>query len=404
MENRYGYDYPDLTSDDSRDINRLLAERDGGRAVKSRPHVVSERAKPRPALGTNLHGYDYPALSSGDAADVAWRLDSDDRAARRAALDAATKPTAREVEKALSGEGTPSALEARQKEAEAARKADREPELAHWCFLDPQGALQGPYHRLQMRFWFEKGYFEMKTPVRFGLEGPFRMLGDVFGADVAGEYVLAFLDEAAIAKKRAQLGELANRPTTNPHGTWKQKHLKVPATTNNPFPNEDFESPGQELYWCCYQGKVEAAMKLIEAGADVHYMNHNQQDVLSAAAKSGSSELVRALVKCGCNVNHENMWHMTALHEAARHDRPDAIRALVDSGADMEIRDLDGYKPIHTACTTNAVGAIKELVLQGSTVAIRDNHNWTPIMHVLNHGQSAKKKAQIIQLIRKEME
>ena len=49
-----------------------------------------------------------------------------------------------------------------------------------------------------MRFWFEKGYFEMKTPVRRGPVGPFAMLGDVFGGDRPGEYmyVWAFLDEA----------------------------------------------------------------------------------------------------------------------------------------------------------------------------------------------------------------
>lgn len=401
-ENRYGYDYPDLTSDDSRDINRLLGER-ANAPVRTRPKTVSA-AVPRPALGTNLHGYDYPALRARDSADILQLLARDDAAARRRAIDAASPADARAVEKSLSGLGTPSAEEARQREAEVARKANAPVEEAHWCFLDPQGACQGPYHRLQMRFWFEKGYFEMKTPVRFGLDGAFRMLGDVFGAEAAGEYVLAFLDAAAIAKKRAKLAELADRPTQNPAGTWKQKHLKVAATPSNPFPNEDFENPGQELYWCCYQGKTDAALRLIESGADVRYVNHNHQDCLSAAAKSGSSDLVRALVKCGLDVNHETIYRMTALHEAARNDRPDCVRALCELGADMEIRDLDGYKPIHTACTVNAVSAIKELVLQGSTTAIRDNHNWTPIMHVLNHGQSAKKKAQIIQLIRKEME
>ena len=115
-------------------------------------------------------------------------------------------------------------------------------------------------------------------------------------------------------------------------------------------------------------------------------------------------EIIRALVKCGAPPSHENIWHMTPLHEAARANRGPAIRALVDLGADMEVRDLDGYKPIHTACTTNAVDAIRELVLLGSTTTIRDNHNWTPIMHVLNHGMDARKKAQIIQLIRKECE
>ncbi|KAH8096298.1 hypothetical protein JL720_3661 [Aureococcus anophagefferens] len=355
MANRYGYDYPDLTSDDSNDIKRVLAEREAN------PGAAPPRARPgraRPGhVGVNLYGYAYPELTASDGPDVLQLLNDRDR-------------------------------EFRLKEAGG----------------KIEGAVQGPYHRLQMRFWFEKGFFEMKTPVRFGLSGPFTMLGDAFGAAAAGEYVWAFLDDAAIAKKRDQAEELKNRPTQNPHGTWKQKHLKVPATRENPFPNEDFESPGQELYWCAHAGETRAALKLIEEGADVLWRNHNEQCILSAAAKAGDVEIIRALVKCGAPPSHENIWHMTPLHEAARANRGPAIRALVDLGADMEVRDLDGYKPIHTACTTNAVDAIRELVLLGSTTTIRDNHNWTPIMHVLNHGMDARKKAQIIQLIRKECE
>ena len=94
----------------------------------------------------------------------------------------------------------------------------------------------------------------------------------------------------------------------------------------------------------------------------------------------------------------------TALHDAAAANRADCVRALIDLGADMEARDLDGFKPIHAACAADAVEAVRELVLLGSTTTIRDNHNWTPIMHVLNHGMDARKKAQIIQLIRKECE
>ena len=393
MANRYGYDYPDLTSDDSNDIKRVLAEREAN------PGAAPPRARPgraRPGhVGVNLYGYSYPELTASDGPDVLQLLNDRDREFR-------LKEAGGKIE--VFGDGASSALEARQKENEAARANEQDAEPAHWCFLDPQGAVQGPYHRLQMRFWFEKGFFEMKTPVRFGLSGSFTMLGDAFGAAAAGEYVWAFLDDAAIAKKRDQAEELKNRPTQNPHGTWKQKHLKVPATRENPFPNEDFESPGQELYWCAHAGETRAALRLIEEGADVLWRNHNEQCILSAAAKAGDVEIIRALVKCGAPPSHENIWHMTPLHEAARANRGPAIRALVDLGADMEVRDLDGYKPIHTACTTNAVDAIRELVLLGSTTTIRDNHNWTPIMHVLNHGMDARKKAQIIQLIRKECE
>ena len=76
----------------------------------------------------------------------------------------------------------------------------------------------------------------------------------------------------------------------------------------------------------------------------------------------------------------------------------------MELGADMEARDVDGYKPVHAACANNAVDAVRALVVLGSTT-IRDNHNWTPIMHVLNNASMpARKKAQMIQLIRKEME
>ena len=40
MANRYGYDYPDLTSDDSNDIKRVLAEREAN------PGAAPPRARP----------------------------------------------------------------------------------------------------------------------------------------------------------------------------------------------------------------------------------------------------------------------------------------------------------------------------------------------------------------------
>ena len=53
--------------------------------------------------------------------------------------------------------------------------------------------------------------------MRFGLSGPFQMLGDVFGNDRPGEYVWAFLDEEQVAAKRLKAEELKSRPTQNPH-------------------------------------------------------------------------------------------------------------------------------------------------------------------------------------------
>uniref|UniRef100_K3X4C5 GYF domain-containing protein n=1 Tax=Globisporangium ultimum (strain ATCC 200006 / CBS 805.95 / DAOM BR144) TaxID=431595 RepID=K3X4C5_GLOUD len=39
-----------------------------------------------------------------------------------------------------------------------------------WFYLDPQGLQQGPFKSIEMREWFEAGYFKPHLPIRFGRE------------------------------------------------------------------------------------------------------------------------------------------------------------------------------------------------------------------------------------------
>lgn len=49
-----------------------------------------------------------------------------------------------------------------------------------WFYLDPQGSQQGPFKSVEMREWFEAGYFKPHLPIRFGREGTFTPLANQF--------------------------------------------------------------------------------------------------------------------------------------------------------------------------------------------------------------------------------
>lgn len=51
-----------------------------------------------------------------------------------------------------------------------------------WFYLDPQGLQQGPFKSVEMREWYEAGYFKPHLPIRFGREGVFTALASQFAA------------------------------------------------------------------------------------------------------------------------------------------------------------------------------------------------------------------------------
>jgi PERQ amino acid-rich with GYF domain-containing protein len=56
------------------------------------------------------------------------------------------------------------------------------PEELSLCYLDPQGAIQGPYLGIDIIAWFEQGYFGTDLPVRLSDApdgSPFHELGDI---------------------------------------------------------------------------------------------------------------------------------------------------------------------------------------------------------------------------------
>ena len=143
------------------------------------------------------------------------------------------------------------------------------------------------------------------------------------------------------------------------------------------------------LLAAAYRNDVEAARRLVRAGADVNVKDGSQQSPyliatsevgddprllevtlangarvddkdrfngtgLIRAAERGHARIVARLLRAGIDRDHVNRLGWTALHEAivlgeggARHVA--TVRALVEGDVDLDIPDRDGVRPLALA-------------------------------------------------------
>lgn len=122
---------------------------------------------------------------------------------------------------------------------------------------------------------------------------------------------------------------------------------------------EPLEGP---LYTAARTGRVEYALELIEAGADVHAPpppdERDQRSLAVLAAVLPDLRLLRALIGRGIDLNASHAG-MTALLAATRdswHGRPDAVMTLLANGADPRAVDGDGNTALHFAARSSDPG------------------------------------------------
>ena len=142
---------------------------------------------------------------------------------------------------------------------------------------------------------------------------------------------------------------------------------------------------GIELYDAARGGRVDRALQLLAAGADVHALppadGRDQRQLAVLAAVLPDLRLLRALIAGGVDLNLQHRG-MTALLAATRdswHGRPEAVMTLLANGADVRIADAQGNTPLHFAARTADPGVAALLRDAAAELDVINDEGYSPL-------------------------
>ncbi|NYZ61150.1 ankyrin repeat domain-containing protein [Luteimonas deserti] len=144
-------------------------------------------------------------------------------------------------------------------------------------------------------------------------------------------------------------------------------------------------APEAALYAAARGGRVERALALIEAGADVRALpatdDRDQRSLTVLAAVLPDLRLLRALIGRGLDVNaaHAGMTPLLAATRDSWHGRPDAVMTLLANGADPRVTDHEGNTPLHLAARSSDPGVAALLGDAAADLEARNHDGLTPL-------------------------
>ena len=115
-------------------------------------------------------------------------------------------------------------------------------------------------------------------------------------------------------------------------------------------------------------GRTEAALWLLERGADVKQVARNPMQVtaLHAAVAANQASVVRALLERGADVNARQQQGWMPLHEAAGGGKLEILDLLLEHGAKLNAKNDEGKTPLAIAMERGQTAAANELRKRGA--------------------------------------
>ncbi len=113
-------------------------------------------------------------------------------------------------------------------------------------------------------------------------------------------------------------------------------------------------------------GKAEAAVALLEAGADATAVDDCSKTVLHLAAEAGFSTLIPTLIAKEVNLEARNEQGKTPLLSALDFGKTEAAVALLEAGADATCVDFLGKTGLNRVPYPNTITIIPSLIAKGA--------------------------------------
>ncbi|KAF5491319.1 Ankyrin-3 [Colletotrichum fructicola] len=94
---------------------------------------------------------------------------------------------------------------------------------------------------------------------------------------------------------------------------------------------------------------IEAAKKLIKAGANISAKDEDGRQPLHRACFEGHVELAEVLIREGATIEAKQHSDATPLDDACWQGHIDVVKLLLKEGADTQVIDKDGWSPLYSA-------------------------------------------------------
>ena len=135
---------------------------------------------------------------------------------------------------------------------------------------------------------------------------------------------------------------------------------------------------GKELFnYLRKKGKkdISLAQQMIDNGADVNYVDKNNQSNLHYAMWNKDLEVAKLLIKNGINVNIKTKKGFSAIYIP---DDVKLVKYLLEHGADVNLKMIAGWTTLHSAASSSNMELVKLLLKHGASKSIKNNDDKMP--------------------------
>lgn len=127
------------------------------------------------------------------------------------------------------------------------------------------------------------------------------------------------------------------------------------------------------------QGSESLVTVLKSVGADVNRRNHNGENAVHLAVKSGNLKIVQCFSLFGCDMDQEDNNGITPLMIACAKNKLDMARFLANKKVDVNAVARNGRTPAHFACESGSLDLLRLLHSRKAKLDEQDLMGVTPI-------------------------
>lgn len=179
------------------------------------------------------------------------------------------------------------------------------------------------------------------------------------GRDPGANPVALLAAACLVVVSACATGEPVPFPSTVPHESARSTVTPnaspiLTPTKESPVPEPSIEAEpqtalDQQLRDAAWGNDVDAALRLVEAGADVNAKDDTEQSAYLIATSEGHLDLLRLTLANGALVDDKDSWNGTGLIRAAERGHALVVGELLRAGIDRDHVNRIGYQAIHEA-------------------------------------------------------